>query len=486
MPHSKQSSVRDVERQPDDLSPGLQANAILFVVMWAIFVLAQQVKLAPWHPAQDPWLTAVRIPLVASAFLTICLPRRHIPLVSMLVLQIATVLIELPELSNCWLYAGFINVGILTVYARLAIRQWRTQFTLEEAYEAFSPMLRVSLIAMYSFAAIAKWNQDFVNPATSCAAYFGRVFADSAPFIPSWDWLIATTIPISLLIETALPILFLAQSTRRLAIVTGMTFHTILAHNHNVSVFDFNAMLFALYVPFLPADFIGSLSHIDDAKWAYRLARHRAIVFGALIAASVILALVLREPEDVRTVFFRFRVAVAFVLSVSATILAARTLYGSHAPSASIERAFLPVNLATLIVTTLVFANSAAPYLGLKTGVAMTMFSNLRTEAGFENHLFIPSWLRIFGYQDQSIRVVDSSAQELKGIAESNERLILHDFRVRASRHPDAWVVYELAGTIHQSDPIADDSLLNPPPSLLERKLLHFRTIPLYNKPCQW
>jgi hypothetical protein len=478
--------VPEVERPADGYSPQPRANAAVFVVMWAIFVLAQQVKLAPWHPAHDPWLTAVRIPLVASAFLTICLPRRHAPFASMLLLQLASVLIELPELSNCWLYAGFINIGILAVYARLVIQQRRTKFTLEDAYEAFSPMLRVSLIAMYSFAAIAKWNHDFINPATSCAAYFGRLFADSAPFIPSSDWLIAKTIPLTLFVETALPILFLAQSTRRVAIVMGMTFHTILAHNHNVSVFDFNAMLFALYVPFLPADFTQSLRHIDDAKWAFRVARHRAIVFGTLIAVSVVLALALREPDQVRMVFFRFRVAVAFVLSVSATILAARTLYGRHAPSAAIERAFLPVNLATLLVTTLVFANSAAPYLGLKTGVAMTMFSNLRTEAGFENHLFIPPWVRVFGYQDQSIRVVDSSSEELKEIAESNERLIVHDFRVRAWRHPDAWIVYELAGTLHRSDPIADDSLINPPPSLLERKLLHFRTIPLYNKPCQW
>ena len=46
-----------------------------------------------------------------------------------------------------------------------------------------------------------------------------------------------------------------------------------------------------------------------------------------------------------------------------------------------------------------------APYLGLKTEAVFSIFSNLQTEEGRWNHLFLPESLRIAGFQNLPVTV---------------------------------------------------------------------------------
>ena len=54
----------------------------------------------------------------------------------------------------------------------------------------------------------------------------------------------------------------------------------------------------------------------------------------------------------------------------------------------------------------LVVLNGMCPYLGLKTDSSFAMFSNLRTEPGFANHLVMPHGPQPFGFQGDLVRLV--------------------------------------------------------------------------------
>jgi hypothetical protein len=63
--------------------------------------------------------------------------------------------------------------------------------------------------------------------------------------------------------------------------------------------------------------------------------------------------------------------------------------------------AFVPILLITVA--------GFAPYIGLKTEASFTMFSNLRTEGHLWNHLLLPQSMRVFRFQDELIKVVETS-----------------------------------------------------------------------------
>jgi hypothetical protein len=105
-------------------------------------------------------------------------------------------------------------------------------------------------------------------------------------------------------------------------------------------------------------------------------------------------------------------------------------------------------------ILALFILNCMAPYLGFQTVRTMSMFSNVRTEGGRTNHLFIPSGLQVGDYQDDLVRLIDSSDIWLDSWAD-NERLLPYTElrrRVWENRHVPVQVTYERAGRIETLD----------------------------------
>lgn len=470
---------------PASSAPDRRSNAPLFVALWALYFLVHELKQAPWPADVGVPLMVVRVLIVASALATLHDPYDVRRFVAMLLLQIASVLIELPGMSNCWLFTGLLGVGLAGAHLE-AFRRHGRGTTVESVYEIYAPAARVALLTMYGFAALAKYNTDFFDDKASCAALFYRVFAASAS-LPAIPWMSSVSVIGTIAAETALPIFLYPKATRRYAIVFGMAFHTVLAHNPNIAVYDFNAMLFALYVTFAPADFFAALRPRPSIRSAFWVARRRVPVFVALTLVSVLLVWVTSRTGHVDSILGRYRIGLWFLIGAMMTIVAATTLLSREgAPTADLEAPYRIGDVAGWVAVLLVALNGAAPYLGLKTGVAYSMFSNLRTERGYENHLFMPAAMKLFGYQDVSVRVLQSSAAELSEGSSEGERLVLHDLRMRAARHPDASLVYEIDGVVRQAARVADDPLVGAPPSFLERKLLYFRTVQSGRRSCQW
>src|SRR5262245_25104565 len=99
------------------------ANAPLFTALWAVYFLVHEVKQAPWSPRIGAALVVVRILLVAAALWTLHDPRDARRFMVLLALQIASVCIELPGMSNCWLFTGLLGVALLGAHVRVLVKE---------------------------------------------------------------------------------------------------------------------------------------------------------------------------------------------------------------------------------------------------------------------------------------------------------------------------------------------------------------------------
>jgi hypothetical protein len=138
-----------------------------------------------------------------------------------------------------------------------------------------------------------------------------------------------------------------------------------------------------------------------------------------------------------------------------------------------------------LLAPALILASSLSPYVGLKTVPTLSMFSNLRTEGERPNHLFMPARLKVFGYQDDLVEVVEANHPAFERLQRQGLLLPWFEFnrqlhRVGAAMPPRRPLVvrYVRGGEEHvvRREPGSDGSDLEPIPWHLD-KLLRFRAI---------
>jgi len=134
----------------------------------------------------------------------------------------------------------------------------------------------------------------------------------------------------------------------------------------------------------------------------------------------------------------------------------------------------------------LVALNGFSPYLGLKTETSFSMFSNLRTEGGQNNHLFMPDFTQTTGWQDNLVKVRDSDLREFDKYTKNGQLITLFEFqRITSTKKRDFFVDYELNGQPARLEVKAgkpNNAALVQPHSWLQYKLLYFR--PVYEKEC--
>lgn len=459
-------------------------TARLFSGLWALYILIHQLKQIPWGPHYSVALMVLAVVMSGLAFAVLCRPGHTGLFLTLITVQLAGVVAELPVMSNVWLFTGFLDVGILGA-AIVTTRGGVGHCRLEEIYRVLAPLLRVSLVAIYAFAVVAKFNSDFLDPEVSCAAYLYRVMASTEAYLPSSVLMERAAVPMSLLAETSLPLLFVFRRTRSYAIVAGMLFHTFLAASPLINVFDFNALLFTLYVAMAPENFSETLIRHPASRFAIWVAEQRVLVFGLLAILSLLVVTLSLSTGDLVPLKV-YRSYLWLLLGLGMTATSAAVLFTPDRELAPLVSPFRLRSAWLVPGLLLILVNGASPYLGLKTGVVYTMYSNLRTEDGFENHLFIPKALRVFSFQDAPVQVLESTAQELQRVSDRNEALVFFDFQGRAYRNAEASVRYRHHGTVVDVARIGDDSTLGSPPDRLLSKLLYFRPIETGDRTCQW
>lgn len=304
-------------------------------------------------------------------------------------------LAELPAVPNHRVVLAF--VALTLVIDRFSRREER----------GVVDTLRSFLFVLYVFAAFAKLNSGYLNPAVSCAAVFfrqtlegyglaGSALDRSLPAGFSIWWAIVS--------EVLLCFVLLVRRTRLCGIIFGLIFHLTLALDYVKFFANFSATMTILLLSWLSG-------RESERLWQRSSKLFAVVIPGSGVGmAGIFLALHL----GVLTPIWWFVLREVLFLTVAAALIAALIgLFLESRGDAAVERDHRPSS-PFFIVVTLVILNGLSPYLGLKTRSAFTMYSNLSFAPGATNHLAAPPSLDLFGIIGDSVTITATEDPELQ------------------------------------------------------------------------
>lgn len=453
---------------------------VVFTFMWAAAALFHQASYGLWlaSPAE--------IALGLFAFFALFRPSSLARLAALVLAQTWAIWAKSPEIPNHALLAFFVDLALLLALLRGCARARGKAPDRSQVYLDFAPAARLALVTMYFWAAFHKLNRSYFDPAVSCAAAMSDALAAHFPMLPQGSLVHHAAIVGSILTEVAIPVMLCVRRWRMAGIILGALFHMGLALSPYPStrVYNFSALLFALYFLFAP-DPLGR-----DLLTAWRGSALRAALsdrpgfrealrWSGLGGLLLLLCAAVYGPKDPgwRRVLVEGPnlVWIAYGVTTFALFLAVRRRPVVPLPSL---RRLLGVQPLLAVVPALVFLNGLSPYVGLKTELSFAMYSNLRTEGGATNHFLIGRPLSLFGFQQDLVTLVRSDAPKLQSYADNDYRLTWFEFRDFVSRRKKIQVTYRRAGEEERSiERAGDDPRLAEPWPTWQRKLLVFRPV---------
>lgn len=490
MPESRRSAFLDV------LAPRIHEPFALFAFLMAFGVLnhthtlgALATNYSITHPAK---IAETVLELAAIALLFRPSSRRLFMVMSGGIA--IAVLLKMPSLVNHWLAFGvmtsaYVALGVAT------LRQPDTEDRRSSIAAGSMYLGAVAIISVWIFAAFHKLNSGFFDAVHSCAVDHGNDLTDliglGRPIDggPVGAFLIIAAIGT----EIAVPILLLVRRQRLLGLALAFAFHTVMAINGHQA---FSGLALALYVPFLPA---GVWSGFDrDDLWERVAFRYIQIAGMALALGGAVTFLLSSEykltqaGEIVPALFYlpgsMLIAAVVYRAVKRSGASGADRSTASSMLSGLDERMRRSITVISVVMVAAFAVNGVMPYLGLKTQLTISMFSNLRVETEERwNHLLVPQAVNVFGSDDDIIQVTSVDSEDLEWL----EGRLMHRLEVRrrvseeCGREPIP-MTYEVDGAATITE-LADacDSEFGATPSILQRKVLRFREV-LDPNSCQW
>ena len=469
---------------PEQLAGGLRAIDI-FVFLWACQALVHQHVYRGWlvHGESMGWVVTL------AALGLLMNPRSMLLFATLLASSIVHNVSRWPFVVNHILVEAIISATMLLALATVAFPHWRARGKLEplgpgarqRVYVSFAPVVRVSLICVYFFAFVAKLNWDFLDVEVSCTSVMYEDLLRVAPFVPDTQWARVTSIWATVAIEFLLPVLLSFRKTRSTAVAIGLPFHLMLGA---IGHYTFSALVYALYFLFVDRDFVDVVNN-----WRERIGRlvgseRVAPLFdvaraGAVLGMALLIGLVMAGE-------FRGSWAVPrmiwFLWSLTMIAIYAEAILRSWFVPRSAEEVSARMTPAWLwLIPGLVILNGLSQYVGLKTKSSFTMYSNLRTEAGQNNHLFVPSFLKVAGFQEDVVDVVSADHAAFKEISEQDLLLPYFEFRrIVSGLEEDAAITYLRNGEKHvyvRKNGVGSDPELARKPAKILAMLLYFRPV---------
>ena len=314
-----------------------------------------------------------------------------------------------------WILICLVNLTLLSA----ALRQWLLYRKVDprQLMDDFSQGAKLIFLVCYSFAAISKYNIHFLFSDLSAARAMQKLQIGGFPALKYFVWIPAAPW-LALICETALPICLCIRRLRNVGIIIALFFHAALMLSPTVKVYDFTLAVYAMLYLFTSNNFDTNLMMILG-RLKSRLATINSRIWpGVLITAAttIIVTSFVSPLESVPKYYLvtRWQIALAITSAVIVTFLLAIATKSIVEKPAVRPRQnnFWPQWGLPYIFVSLSLLNGLCPYLGLKTQGSFTMFSNLQTEAGQWNHLFMPQAMRIFdSYQDKLVTVVASTEE---------------------------------------------------------------------------
>jgi len=453
----------------------------VFVFLWCCATLLHQLYQG------RVFLLDATAPLTFAALFAVVRPGSIARFTLLIAIQLATVVVELPRVSNHWLLMGVTCIGLLIVLLP-ALRAQRRGEDVAPFCEAALGPVRVQIIVVYFWATFQKLNTGFFDPELSCGVEHYTQLAASLGFLPLGEWTRLPAIVGTLALEAALPLLLAFGSTRWAALVLGWGFHGVLGWN---GYWDFSSAGAAFYAACLPlwvilgfdrareshswlAALTAGVARLGRGPWLFPVA---AVTLAASLGLGTLEGGV--RPETILTLNRAGRMIWAVLWIALGASLALSLLAGRSQRTQEAEpRSGWWRRPALWIAPVLVFGNGCSPYLGLKSEHSFAMFSNLRTEGDHWNHLLVPRGLRVFGYADEVVQLRRSSDPYLENLARHGFGLVPLELRSHVEQRPESSVTYQRGDRIVQAPRAADDPFLMTPVHPLARKLILFRPVP--------
>ena len=471
------------------MPPPRSAPAALFALLWGVatvlHILWPPVFLpdSVFTPAPPPLLAA----LVLAAVAVILRPAAVWRLLTLAAVQVVDVVYHLPFVSNHWLLAGFVSLGLLLTALAVSLRADRAAVKPAILYETVTPAVRGAVVLFYFFTFFHKLNADFLDPATSCAGTFlGHIVGLAA--LPPLPALVRPVIVATLAVEGLLVVGLAVPRWRRAACWLGAGFHVLLAFDALKFFYNFSAVMVALLWVCVPCSVARGLLTPRPTvggvwkRWV-RVGRYH---FLAVYAVLVGLCWAFPAQSWQLAAYGFTALWLAF-----AALLLARAWGAGRGWEPRMARLSARPRLAAvlLLLPVLVFVNGASPYLGFKLRSAWQMYSNLNVSAHGSNHYLIPASLDLGGFLADSVRIVAASDPWLhRHYGQTGARMTWFELRRYLARQPDTRLLYVRAGHPPRVfGPTAQEPALTTPPPWLLRKLLIFRPLgPPAAALCDW
>jgi hypothetical protein len=309
---------------------------------------------------------------------------------------------------------------VLSSYLYAVWRARRFAVDLGIFHRCLGAVMRVEFLVFYAWVGVHKLNAHYFDPSLSCANNFLGQWIDALPGVPVPAWVPPISSYLTVGAEIATLVMLLIRPLRKFGILVGVAFHSILV----VLYPAFQFLVFGFFILFIPEE---TLERVRQSLVGGRFLRgprdaclsllRRSGWFRAGIGIVLLMALRFSLAEE------SVRAVVCVALLVSAITAYTVTLFAVElrhpAPPVRIC-AGLPAVLAILPI--FVFFQGLQPHLGFKAVQSFSMFSNLDTQAGQSNHLFLPVALQVSDNLSETVEVHGTNLVTLAKVAKSAGR----------------------------------------------------------------
>lgn len=388
-------------------------------------------------------------------------------------LQLVVLYLSLPFTSNHWVFAGFVNMALLAAAAFILFRRSDTQRTFSaKLWGAFAPPARICLLLLYFFVVLHKLNWDFLQPRTSCAVFLYKKLTLQYPFLPLGPWVNYATIWATIIVEALIPLLLVLPRYRMFGVLSSIALHLTLASGQQY--YNFSSMMLAML-----SLFVFDEAHRHSASKQLSAPVHMLGIVG-LIASLAFGYWILQSLDHKEFRWLVRSIWIVFAVLVAGFLLTRRSFINSSSVGPS-ELLALRQRLVHA-VPVLVFLNGICPYLGLKNENSFAMYSNLRTERRAFNHIFIPSWVQVFRYQDDIVEPKKSNHPRIRKYIRRHLLINFMTLQAIVGGRKKGMIVYLRDGQLYTVPDVSKDPILSRRLPAWKRKLLHFRPVTRHGK----
>jgi len=441
-----------------------------FTISWALAALFDKAWYGHW--AWSP----TNLALAAACGWMLVAPRSARALVVLAAAQIADWFSDQTIVGNHPIIMALVGATLLMAAVRSgSSRTWQLDDACSVLTGAASG-IRLGVIIVYAWATIHKLNTDFLSLDHGCVTFIATDLRNRPwpmsflPVDPKW---LQAGIHGTLVVESLIPILLAFRKTRGAGVLLGVWFHSFLSSGPRNGFFAFAVVIFPLLWLFTSDEAMTRLGATARRLFGTRIDASAATVLRGAAFLGIALASVASSWLQVNRTFPAWMTYDAIVLAWSIAELWA----GARATGDSRVGLLRCTDPVLAIVPLLFFLNGASPYLGLKTETSFAMYSNLRTEGGRSNHLFLSADIAPFGFQKDLVEIVDSSDPGLRTVARSGMTLPWFELRRRAWIEPSMSVTFVRRGEKHIVESIRDRPDVVPPVSWWLGRLMPFRPV---------